>query len=185
MALRAFVGVPVEPHPALVGLLEDLAAIPADLKVVAPQNLHLTLAFLGETPEAAVPALSAALDDAARGVAAFVGQLRGVGAFPNVRRPRVVWAGLADPRPLADLATRVRGELARAGHADDGKDFRAHLTLARTRSERGASELTRFLKDHGLRGLPAIPIDEARLYRSVPGPAGPAYETLHVARLEG
>ena len=184
MAFRAFVGVPVEPAPSLVALLEALARTKGDLKVVDPALLHFTLSFLGNVPDDAAAPIASALDAAVTGLAPFRAQLEGVGAFPNARRPRVVWAGVADPPPLVALATRVREALAAAGYPGDAKDFRAHLTLARTRSERDLAHVVAFLREHAHDPLPDVPIEEARLYRSVLSPQGPSYETLHTARLE-
>lgn len=184
MSFRAFVGVPVQEAPAITALLSGLAATRADLKVVAPENLHMTLSFLGQVPDEAAGPLSRALDAAVHGQPAFRAQLQGVGAFPSASRPRVVWAGVAEPAPLVALATRVREALAAAGHAGDDKEFRAHLTLARTRSPRGVDALVGFLREHARDPLPEIDVRDVRLYRSLLGPSGPTYETVHAAQLE-
>lgn len=184
MAFRAFVGVPVGPLPALVRLLEGLDASGADVRTVPAEQLHLTLAFLGQVPDEAAAPLAAALDEATRPFAAFDAQLSGVGAFPHARRPRVVWAGALDPRPLVTLALAVRGSLAAAGHPGDEKDFRAHVTLARVRSERDLDKIVAFLREHARDPLPTIPVREVRLYRSVLGPGGASHEIVHSAALE-
>lgn len=183
MAFRAFVGVPLQAEPTIQGILESLATSRADLKVVQPANLHATLSFLGDVPDDARGPLAGALDRAVEGVAAFDARLSGIGAFPHARRPRIVWMGIEDPRPLVALATRVRASLAQAGYAGDDKEFRAHITLARTRSERNLAELVAWLRDHAHDPLPEFHVTDARLYRSVLGPAGPTYETLHAASL--
>jgi 2'-5' RNA ligase len=185
VAFRAFVGTPLAREPRLDALLDALAATSADLKVVEGDHLHVTLSFLGDVPDDAAPRLAAALDEAARRVAPFELALEGVGAFPNARRPRVVWAGAADPRPLADLASRVRERLAEAGFPGDDKEFRAHVTLARVRSERGIGRLVDFLRDHGRDALPSFPVREAVLFRSDLSPHGATHRRLHEARLEG
>ena len=185
MAFRAFAAVPVPPEPPLVRLLEGLAACGADLKVVEPENLHVTLSFLGQVPDEAAPRLSDALRGAARPLAPFAVRLAGVGAFPNARRPRVAWVGMQGAEPLVALALRAREALAAAGHPGDDKDFRAHLTLARTRSTRGLDGLVRFLRDHGRDDLGPLDVREARLYRSTLSPKGPTYETVATAPLEG
>jgi 2'-5' RNA ligase len=184
MAFRAFVGIPVPPEEALVALARELAALPADLKVVDPAKHHLTLSFLGDVPDDATPRLSAALDAATAGLPPFALHLHGVGAFPGARRPRVVWAG-ARPEPrMADLAERVRGALAGAGFAQDAKPFKAHLTLARARAQGGDPKAAAFVQANAERALPSVPVQDVRLYRSTLGRGGSTYDVLHAARLE-
>jgi 2'-5' RNA ligase len=184
MAFRAFVAVPVPPAEALVALADALAAGPADLKVVDPTKHHLTLSFLGDVPDDATPRIAAALDAACAGQPAFALQLHGVGAFPNARRPRVVWAG-ARPEPrMATLAERVRRALGDAGFAQDDKPFKVHLTLARARAQGGDAKAAAFVQANAERPLPALPVHEVRLYRSTLGRGGSTYDVLHAARLE-
>ena len=183
MPFRAFVAVAAPPQPGLVALLDELGSLGADLRCVMPENLHFTLAFLGDVPDGSEEPIAAALHDAARGLAPSLAQLRGVGAFPSARRPRVVWVGVADPRPLVTLATRVREALAAAGFRGDDKDFRAHLTLARVRSDRGADKLAGFLRAHAQDEPGELAVREATLYRSVLSPHGPTYEALARAPL--
>lgn len=184
MAFRAFVAVPVAPLPALGTLLDEIGRLRADLKTVEASQLHFTLSFLGNVPDEARAALGDAIREAARGVPAFDLELRAVGAFPSARRPRVVWAGVADPKAISELATLVRAELAKRDLPRDDKDFRAHLTLARVRSEKGVEDLVSFLRHHGHDDLGSIHVSEVVLYRSVLSPRGPAYEALETAPLE-
>lgn len=183
MPFRAFVGVPVPSDPALVRLLDGLDALGADLKVVAPDHLHVTLSFLGNVPDDAPAALAEALDEAARATPPFDATLDGVGAFPSARRPRVVWAGSKDAAPLTGLSTRVRDALSARGYRGDDKDFRAHVTLGRVKGERGHERLVAFLREHGRDALPTVPVRVVNLYRSRLGAGGPTYDVLHEARL--
>ena len=95
-------------------------------------QLHFTLAFLGEQPETAVQAATAA-GEAVRG-SAFAIHIAGAGAFPSLARPRVAWLGLREGKePLCALAERLRTALTANGIAFDEKPFRPHLTVARLR----------------------------------------------------
>jgi RNA 2',3'-cyclic 3'-phosphodiesterase len=102
------------------------------------EQLHFTLAFLGEQPDAQ-EALAAG--ESLRDVAAFELTLRGVGAFPSTMRPRVLWIGATTGAPeLIAAAERLRGALEKRGFALEERKFHAHLTLGRVRprGERGA-----------------------------------------------
>lgn len=135
--LRLFVAlVPCDAHRARLGEeARRVAALEPAARAVRPDNVHLTLAFLGAVPAAEAETVEGAL----RGVAASHGPLRvrwaGLGAFPSPHRPRVVWAGVAPGEgdaAVVALARSVEAALAAVGHAVDARDrFHPHVTLAR------------------------------------------------------
>lgn len=185
MPFRGFVAVPVPAAPPVVALLEEVARLDADVRAVEPENLHVTLSFLGQLPDEAIAPIAEGMAEAAGKVAPFRLRLAKVGAFPRARDPRVVWVGVEDPRPISELATRTRAALEARGFPGDAKDFRAHLTLARVKGERGLDRLVTFLRLHGADVLDEMDVRETRLFRSVLSPRGPTYDTLAIAPLEG
>lgn len=181
---RCFVAVPIgeELRANLAAAVERLRdAEPerdAAFRWTDPQGWHVTLAFLGWTPAEAVPSLAEAMRSAASGWGPFIVPAGGLGAFPSPRRARVIWYRIADPeRRLRGLARAVREELG----LEDGALFRAHLTLARARAERGTA------LDAGLLAaeLPEgeITVDRLVLYRSHLGRGPAQYEPLAEAPL--
>lgn len=150
-------------------------------------NLHVTLRFLGELPEAALPALEMALRGAVAGHAPFDLQPGGVGAFPDLRAPRVFFLQMASPGgALERLAESVRAAvdpLRPPGECDD-QPLRAHLTLARVKrplTPAQAHELAAI--DPG--AWDPLTVGVVGLMRSVPGRAGPVYSRLLAAALSG
>lgn len=128
------VPLPAERREALHEAAAPLRAQAPDLRWTPAERLHLTVKFLGDTPADLV----APLGDAIRDVAARHGDvplvLRGAGAFPTLRRPRVVWCGVeADPR-LELLHHDVEEACASLGFAVEGRAFRPHVTLARVKA---------------------------------------------------
>ena len=120
-----------------------IAAATAPLRDAAPSvgwmdesRLHLTLKFLGEQPAEAVPALSAALRQAAAPHSPIALDLGGLGAFPTQRRPRVIWLGVAPDPKLELLHHDVEEACAALGYEVEGRAFRPHLTLGRVRPGR-------------------------------------------------
>ena len=107
-----------------------------------PENLHLTLAFLGERPAEAVPALRAIAAPLADEHGGFGLCTAGLGGFPNAGAARVLWLGLESSPALAALAVDLRGALATTSEAFDAKPFRPHLTLARWRRARAVAGFT-------------------------------------------
>jgi len=104
----------------------------AGARWVPRQNLHVTLFFLGRVDDPRVAEVSGAIGSAVGGLVDFPLQLEGLGAFPNPRRARVLWAGLADPAGgLRALAGAVADALEPLGFAREERAFRGHVTLAR------------------------------------------------------
>jgi 2'-5' RNA ligase len=146
----------------------------ADQKVVARDNLHFTVKFLGEVSEDTVKEVDRRL----RGLtlSSFDVQVRGVGAFPDQRRPRVVWAGVAreSEQAIDGAASAVIGALAGVGKPDD-HEFHAHITLSRVRSPLNGGALISFLQQNAGRDFGATRVTSLRLKSSVLSPGGPTY----------
>ena len=188
---RLFVAIEL-PAPVRVALAEAQALLRrANLPVrwSQPEQMHLTLQFLGDTDAAQVPALAAAIGRAADAAAPLSLRLAGLGAFPNTRRPSVVWAGVAGDVPaLEALAAGLGRELAGLGIAQERRPFRAHLTLGRTRREAVPPELARI--GAALASvLGPTPVewqaDALVLFRSELGRDGARYTALAHAALGG
>jgi RNA 2',3'-cyclic 3'-phosphodiesterase len=139
-SLRAFVAVEVgeEVTRRAAEILERLRpAAGSAVKWVEPRNFHLTVKFLGPTRPSDLPRLSEALRALAARAAPFDLEFAGVGAFPHIRRPQVVWLGVsAGQEALAELAGEAEELFETLGWAREQKPYRAHLTLGRTRTER-------------------------------------------------
>jgi 2'-5' RNA ligase len=192
MNRRLFVAL-VPPEP----VRRRLAALQAEMRAaahhaadevrwVAPENLHLTLQFLGAVPDGRVVALEgavrAAAVDAATGPLRL--ELRGAGGFPNGRRPRVIWAGIGgDVAPLGRLVAALERHLSPLGLGAEGRDFSAHVTLGRARDGRGAPGLGAAIAGAAELDGPAWRAGEVCLVESVLSPTGPRYELLDRAPL--
>lgn len=132
---RLFIALPVDE-----GVKDNLervgtAANARGVSWVGPQNMHVTLAFLGDVDERRVPEVEDAMYAAAEtNDAPLVLQAQGLGAFPDEEKARVLWAGLNGDVPrLIELQARLVAELRSAGFEVDAKRFRPHITLARFR----------------------------------------------------
>lgn len=186
--IRAFVAVKIS--PALEGrvgeLLTELALPQYDVKWVRPENLHLTLKFLGNVEEGRVEAIAEVIGEVARSSRPFRLRLGGLGAFPNIRRPRVIWAGMTEgARRLEGIAEGLEAGLGRLGFAREKRRFSAHLTLGRTRSARGLNELVRRVNRYSNFELGEMQIEDVSLFASELRPAGPVYTGLFKAALGG
>ncbi len=189
---RLFVAVPV-PSAALEAcrrLIDGVRADPAGsaARWVRTENLHLTLRFLGATHPDRVPAIAGVMAAASRGTGPFEVELAGAGAFPEERRPRALWIGIArGADTLAALADALDDGLAPLGLPPDGRRFRPHLTVARTDAAGSAASAAAAvaLRAAAEDWRTAFLADRVVLYRSHLGGGPPRYEPLEAIALSG
>jgi 2'-5' RNA ligase len=151
-----------------------------EVRWVAPENVHLTLQFLGAVPEPRLADVAAAVAAAAGAVAGpFSLEVRGAGGFPNARRPRVVWLGLeGDLAALRALVADLGRRLAPLGFPPEERAFSAHLTLGRARDGRGAPGLAGALAQAAQGDGIAWRAAEVVLFESHLSPKGARYEVV-------
>ena len=186
--MRLFIALPLpERVRAALGALQGaLAASRADVKWVEPENLHFTLKFLGELPDAQVPAIADTVTQVARQVRPFSLGLGGLGGFPSAAAPRVIWVAAADGRDaLAKMAARLEAAGGELAWPREARPFSAHLTIGRVRSPRGRSALVQAMREAAWRPPPAWDADRVQLYQSRLSAAGPRYASLADVRLAG
>ncbi len=184
--MRLFIAVDIseEVGAAVAALATRLRQANADVGWVKPENFHLTLKFLGETPDGQLGDIKAALDLTATARGAFEMEMRGMGCFPDRGAPRVVWVGVGAGRDaLTALAHDVESAMEGLGFARERREFAAHLTIGRVRSPRGAERLRHLLEAEADTGFGRCGVDALRLYKSTLSPGGSIYEVLHEAKL--
>jgi 2'-5' RNA ligase len=151
--LRTFIAVDLGEaiRARCVALQEKLAHAAAGVKWVGPENLHVTLLFLGEVVDRDVPAVIRAVAEATGRHDAFPLGVEGVGCFPNSRRPRVVWAGVgAGAAGLVALHEALEPPLLALGcYRREERLYTPHVTLGRTRGEAGGDALAQALARYG------------------------------------
>ena len=130
MRLFIAIAIPEEIRAAFAALLQEFRAIAPQSKWVRAENLHLTLKFLSETPTEKLGALQTALTSVHSQLPVRL-DFRGLGFFPNEKRPRVLWAGMEASANLQALAADVDQAAHRLGFALEERPFTPHLTLAR------------------------------------------------------
>ena len=179
--MRAFIAVslPDEIRRSLRVLQDRLADHPADVTWVDSEHLHVTLKFLGEINDAQRAGTEALLERCAGEEPLFQAQLGGLGGFPSIAAPRVIWVGFeAGHEPLTRLAQRLDAGCERLGVGKDERPFSAHLTLGRVRSPKGLGPLARALQT--LDWPPPAPwtVERVTLYQSVLSSVGPRYTAV-------
>lgn len=154
------------------------------VKWVQPDNIHLTLKFLGDVPEAEIPSIRRAMEAAADGFEAIRLSASGLGAFPGVKRPRVIWCGVGgDLEALTALHERLETELAALGKEKEDRAFKGHLTLGRVKGRVPPEALVDAVTRHGQTESRIFSGDCLYLFQSRLKPGGPEYRELACVRL--
>lgn len=179
--IRSFVAVEI-PGPGKVFLesvTSDLRRARADVRWVNPEAIHITLKFLGQIRTDLVATLEENLTVLFVDYAPVQLTIRGVGAFPNLARPRVVWAGIHDVSgTLSSMASRVETALEPLGFAREKRMFSPHLTLGRVKSRSGMTELVDAIRQRMDLAGPAFVSHEAVLFQSILKPSGAEYRVI-------
>ncbi len=177
--VRVFVSMDVENENVSRRILEvqrRLVETGADLKLVDTNILHLTLFFIGEVPESMVNTMCERLSEAEGSPIEI--ELRGLGAFPTVSQPRVVFVRIGrGSKELVERAEQVSKALSKIGFRMN-EQFSPHLTIARVRSRLNMDKLILFIKSNGDILMGETPTSRLRLKKSTLTPRGPVYETL-------
>lgn len=149
------------------------------MKWVRPESIHLTLKFLGAVRNELVPELGKILAPVFSLQQTFRLSAEGLGAFPNLGRPRVVWVGLADRSGrLESLAGLVENAVEPLGFPREKRSFSPHLTLGRVRSDGGKRDLVETIRQRMDVTGPAFTVDHAVLFQSILKPSGAEYRAL-------
>jgi 2'-5' RNA ligase len=187
--LRTFTAVEVWPEireraRTLVNRFKDTNA---KVTWVKPDQMHLTLSFLGDVPMNDIPAVCKAVAEAAAPFKPFDVEMAKVGVFPNYENPRTIWLGVGDGHEkLVSLHTALQERLGDLGFRIDARRFHAHLTLGRVRSlPDGPGQLAGLIQEHeGFEAGPMM-ISEVTVFSSELGREGPTYEALGHGELLG
>jgi 2'-5' RNA ligase len=154
-----------------------LAQTGADVKLVETENIHVTMRFLGNVSIGMIEKIFEEMKKTE--FKPFNVQIQGLGVFPSLNYPRVVWAGITEgEEQLRDVFTQIEPRLRTLGFAPDPKGFSPHLTIARVRSGRNKTQLAEFIIKNAKHEFGTIKAECLRLKKSALSPKGPTYSTL-------
>ncbi len=190
--IRTFIAIELgeQLHRALAELEADLKRERASSQVrwVAPGNIHLTCKFLGDVAADRLPELKHAVAEACASISPFSLTLAGAGAFPNTRRPNVLWVSLTGQVEMAaTLVSNIEDECARIGFQREPRPFSPHLTLGRVRREVRPSDRTaigEMITRAQVGELGVMDVDHVSIMRSDLTPGGSIYTRLAAIELK-
>ncbi|MCP4109934.1 MAG: RNA 2',3'-cyclic phosphodiesterase [Desulfobacteraceae bacterium] len=151
---------------------------------VRPENIHLTLKFLGNINEADVEKIGRKISDSASEYSPISLAAKGVGVFPGIKRPRVIWIGLKGQTDiLIELQKKLDENLEQIGFPRENRPFKAHLTLARIRGHIDSKKLLDAIKEIGDFESETFIAGNLTLFKSDLKPTGAVYTKLVSAKL--
>lgn len=164
---------------SLGGAVGWMAGYKKSVKVVPPENYHVTLKFLGSVPDEKVPAIREALERAAGFLFAGEVHLDVWGMFPEKGRPQVFWAGFEPAEALRPMAERIETEMQTLGFAKEVRSFQSHVTLARSGDGPAPPAFIALWNDlPSLAPSTAFRANTVTLYESQTLPSGPVYQPV-------
>ena len=179
--VRSFIA--IELPAAVISLLDnvqqELKVLRLKARWVRPQNIHLTLKFLGNIDSGEIEKIGRAMVDAAGDSAPFTLTIGGIGFFPDIKRPRVIWVGLDGAKPaLFKLQRNLADRLAIAGFPKEKRSFKAHLTLGRIRQAVNPNIIDQAIQGYSDLGDLKFSANRIILFKSDLKPTGAVYSHL-------
>ena len=178
--IRAFIAIDPgqEVRKRIAVVQESLRSGTQGVRWVKPQNMHLTLKFLGNIAADNAEKLSGELKETLRGFSPFELRFEGAGVFPNAKRPRVLWIGArSEGNHLQELEQKISRLVSAFGIPADDRPFRAHLTLGRIKGKPPGIDLLNRLEKTDTR-FGSVAIDRVFMMQSRLTPEGPIYTVL-------
>jgi 2'-5' RNA ligase len=186
--IRSFLAIEL-PEPILrkIGEVQgDLRSTHAGVGWTNPKKIHLTLKFFGNIEESRIDPIFKSIEEPVRKTLPFSLKVRGVGAFPHLKNPRVIWIGLVDEKEvLTSFQKQLETQLEKIGIQPEDRPFHPHLTLGRMKSSRGKEGLVGRIERHREEEFGDFQVERMVLFKSDLRPSGPIYTPLRELRLGG
>jgi 2'-5' RNA ligase len=175
---RGFIAVEVASSERLEDFSRAVKATDAPLKMVNLDIIHVTLKFLGDTDEALIPEIENVMKDSVAGIEPFTVKIKGTGAFPNMNRISVVWAGMENAEALGRIAEKLSKNLEPLDFKPEKKRFSPHVTIARVKGGRNKDKLVEAIRSYEDVSFSETTVERVILKKSVLTPSGPIYSDV-------
>lgn len=186
--MRCFISIaiPEDIKKGMSAIQDRLKKTGADVSWTKPDGMHLTLQFLGEIEEKRITKIETAMNIACAGINPFSLDVSGIGVFPDIRRPRVVWIGLNENgNNLTKMQRGIENQLAEIGFPAEKRRFTPHITLGRVKSNSNLSQLLKIIDEEKNAEIGSFSVSGVHLMKSDLRPEGAVYTELYLLGLKG
>jgi len=184
---RAFIAIELNEavHSELASLQSILKKSKADVKWLAPESIHLTLKFLGNIEIQKIKEIEEILNETAAGLEPFALTLKGIGAFPELDHPRVVWVGVESGASQSkQIVKTIEEKLEIIGIPREEREFYAHITLGRVKSQKNTGGLKEIIEATKFEARSAVDVIHLTLFKSELTRGGSIYTPLFIANMK-
>ncbi len=180
--MRSFIAIdiPDEIKGSMKEVVQSLSAEAQGIRWVPVENIHLTLKFLGEVKEELIPEIQTRLQIIGKAQQPFNVEIRGAGAFPNLKRPNVLWIGIKRSEQLETLFREIDKSLSEMGFEREARGFSPHLTIGRVKDMRGIDPVLKELATYKDTFFGTIEVRQILLMKSTLKPSGAEYSKTAV-----
>lgn len=180
---RGFIAIDINATPNILKFLKDIANSNADVKLVEPQNIHITLKFLGDVQEDKINDIEQIMKDSVKEIEPFTIKLSETGVFPNQNYIRVVWIGIKDAEAIETIVRSIDERLSQLGFKKEKRGFSAHLTIGRVKTAKNKQLLLKAIENYKDFEFSTQDVNSIKLKKSDLTPKGPIYTTLNEVKL--
>jgi 2'-5' RNA ligase len=182
---RIFIALKIEAGENLLAMISSFRArLNQDhIKWTDSANIHITLAFLGDTGENAIKEIISMLEEKCKGFGQFELILKGSGYFRNISDPRIIWTGIEPSEKLVQLYSLIINGLKDLNIKIEDRPFKPHLTIGRIKQLYDKKSLIDIAEEFKNYEIQLVPVNEVILYESILLQAGPVYKPLMKVKL--
>ena len=180
---RGFIAVDVPVFSKILEFEKDIRNSGADVKLVEPKNIHITLKFLGDIEEELIGNIEEVIKKSCENINSFNIMLKSSGVFPNYNYIKVVWIGIENIENLGKISSSIDEGTSKFGFEKEKRRFSAHLTIGRVKSAKNKERLLQIIKEYSDVEFGNIDVKFIELKKSELTSKGPIYTTLKEVKL--
>jgi 2'-5' RNA ligase len=175
---RGFIAIDINATPQISIFEKEIVKTGADVKLVEPENIHITVKFLGDTDENYIDTIEQSIKESVLLIKPFSITLKGTGVFPNQNYIKVIWIGIIDDGNIETIARAIDEKLTPLGFKKENRGFSPHLTVGRLKTARNKNQLLKVIENYSAMEFTIQHVQSITLKKSELTPTGPIYTTL-------
>lgn len=180
---RGFIAIDIKATPQIIMFEKEILETGADIKLVQPENIHITVKFLGDTDEKYIDSIEQSMKKSVYTIKPFIITLKGTGVFPNQNYIKVIWIGIVDDGNIGTIARAIDEKLMPFGFKKENRGFSPHLTVGRVKTAKNIVQLLKVIEKYQKVEFTIQTILSITLKKSELTPSGPIYTTLRQVSL--